>query len=74
MSVYDTLARLGIELPAAGAPAAAYVMAAQTGNTVFLSGHIARKDGKPWVGKLGDQLGTEEGKAAARAIAIDLLA
>ncbi|MCZ7153751.1 RidA family protein, partial [Salmonella enterica] len=49
-------------------------MAAQTGNTVFLSGHIARKDGKPWVGKLGDQLGTEEGKAAARAIAIDLLA
>lgn len=74
MSVYDTLARLGIELPAAGAPAAAYVMAAQTGNTVFLSGHIARKDGKQWVGKLGDQLGTEEGKAAARAIAIDLLA
>lgn len=74
MSVYDTLARLGIELPTAGAPAAAYVMAAQTGTTVFLSGHIARKDGKPWVGKLGDQLGTEEGKAAARAIAIDLLA
>ncbi|NSX05261.1 RidA family protein [Cupriavidus gilardii] len=74
MSVYDTLARLGIELPTAGTPAAAYVMAAQTGNTVFLSGHIARKDGKPWVGKLGDQLGTEDGKAAARAIAIDLLA
>ncbi|MCY0855982.1 RidA family protein [Cupriavidus sp. D39] len=74
MSVYDTLARLGIELPNAGAPAAAYVMAAQTGNTVFLSGHIARKDGKPWVGKLGKNLGTEDGKAAARAIAVDLLA
>ncbi|MGY8523948.1 RidA family protein [Paracidovorax citrulli] len=74
MSVYDTLSRLGIELPNAGAPAAAYVMAAQTGNTVFLSGHIARKDGKPWVGKLGQTLGTEEGKQAARAIAIDLLA
>ncbi|MDF3832768.1 RidA family protein [Cupriavidus basilensis] len=74
MSVYDTLARLGIELPTAGAPAAAYVMAAQTGNTVFLSGHIARKDGKPWVGKLGKDLTTEDGKAAARAIAVDLLA
>ncbi|KJK24274.1 L-PSP family endoribonuclease [Burkholderiaceae bacterium 16] len=74
MSVYDTLARLGIELPTAGAPAAAYVMAAQTGNTVFLSGHIARKDGKPWAGKLGKDLGTEDGKAAARSIAVDLLA
>lgn len=73
-SVYDTLARLGIELPAVNAPAAAYVMAAQTGNTVFLSGHIARKDGKVWTGKLGKDIDTESGKAAARAIAIDLLA
>ncbi|NUA31535.1 RidA family protein [Cupriavidus basilensis] len=74
MSVHDTLARLGIALPTAGAPAAAYVMAAQTGNTVFLSGHIARQDGKPWVGKLGKDLGTEDGKVAARGIAVDLLA
>jgi enamine deaminase RidA (YjgF/YER057c/UK114 family) len=49
-------------------------MAAQTGNTVFLSGHIARKDGKVWTGKLGKDIDTESGKAAARAIAIDLLA
>ncbi|CAJ0715910.1 hypothetical protein LMG6871_01613 [Ralstonia edaphis] len=68
------LKQLGIELPAAGAPAAAYVMAAQTGNQVFLSGHIAKKDGKPWVGKLGADMTTEQGKAAARAIAIDLIA
>ncbi|MBB3012000.1 RidA family protein [Cupriavidus alkaliphilus] len=73
-SVYDTLARLGIELPAVSTPAAAYVMAAQTGNTVFLSGHIARKDGKVWTGKLGQDIDTETGKAAARAVAIDLLA
>jgi enamine deaminase RidA (YjgF/YER057c/UK114 family) len=73
-NVYDKLKELGIELPTAGAPAAAYVMAAQSGNTVYLSGHIAKKDGKPWVGKLGDNLATEEGKAAARSIAIDLLA
>ena len=54
-------------------PAAAYVPFVQTGKLVFLSGHIARKDGKPWVGQLGLNLNTEEGKAAARAIAIDLL-
>jgi enamine deaminase RidA (YjgF/YER057c/UK114 family) len=74
LNVYDKLKELGIELPVAGAPAAAYVMSAQSGNTVYLSGHIAKKDGKPWVGKLGATLTTDEGKAAARAIAIDLLA
>ncbi|MGF6723969.1 enamine deaminase RidA (YjgF/YER057c/UK114 family) [Paraburkholderia sp. GAS41] len=73
-NVYDKLKELGIELPAAGAPAAAYVMSAQSGNTVYLSGHIAKKDGKVWAGKLGANLTTEEGKVAARSIAIDLLA
>ncbi|WP_175939863.1 RidA family protein [Caballeronia sp. BCC1704] len=73
-NVYDKLKELGIDLPSAGAPAAAYVMSAQSGNTVYLSGHIAKKDGKPYVGKLGDTLTTEEGKAAARNVAIDLIA
>jgi enamine deaminase RidA (YjgF/YER057c/UK114 family) len=73
-NVYDKLKELGIELPVAGAPAAAYVMAAQSGNTVYLSGHIAKKDGKVWVGKLGATMQTAEGQQAARSIAIDLLA
>ncbi|WP_322105822.1 RidA family protein [Paraburkholderia sp. J41] len=73
-NVYDRLEALGIELPQAGAPAAAYVMSAQSGNTVYLSGHIAKKDGKVWTGKLGDSLTTDDGKAAARAVAVDLLA
>ena len=73
-NIYDRLEELGIELPTAGAPAAAYVMSAQSGNTVYLSGHIAKKDGKVWAGKLGDNVTTEEGKAAARGVAIDLLA
>ncbi|ALL64525.1 Translation initiation inhibitor [Paraburkholderia caribensis MBA4] len=73
-NVYDKLKELGIELPVAGAPAAAYVMSAQSGNTVYLSGHIAKKDGKVWAGKLGDNVSTEEGKTAARSVAIDLLA
>ena|SRR6478736_7145420 len=74
MSVYDKLKALNIELPSVGAPAAAYVMYAQTGNTVFLSGHIAKKDGKPWAGQLGKNVTTEEGKQAARSVAVDLIA
>ena len=73
MSVYDKLAQLGISLPPVSTPAAAYVPFVQTGNLVFLSGHIARKDGKAWVGQLGDGLDTATGQQAARAIAIDLL-
>ena len=74
MSCYEKLKALNIALPALASPAAAYVMYAQTGNLVFLSGHIAKKEGKPWVGQLGHDMTTEEGKQAARAVAIDLLA
>ena len=73
MSVNDKLKELGITLPAVSTPAAAYVPFVRTGNLLFLSGHIARKEGKPWVGQLGRNMNTEEGKAAARTIAIDLL-
>ena len=73
-NISERLKTLGIDLPPPGPPAAAYVMAATTGNTVFLSGHIAKKEGKPWVGKLGKNMDTDTGKNAARAIAIDLLA
>ena len=73
MSVYDRLKSLGIELPPVSAPAAAYVPFVRTGNLVFLSGHIAKRDGKPWVGQLGRDTDTATGKLAARAIAIDLM-
>lgn len=73
MSISDRLQALGITLPPVAVPAAAYVPFVRSGNLVLLSGHIAKKDGKPWVGQLGLTMGTEEGKAAARAIAIDLL-
>ena len=73
MSVYDKLSELHIQLPPVAVPAAAYVPFVQTGKLVFLSGHIAKKDGKPWVGQLGRTMQTAEGKEAARAVAIDLL-
>jgi len=74
MSIYEKLAALKIELPAVAAPVAAYVMYAQTGNLVFISGHISKKDGKVLAGQLGRNMTTEEGKAAARSVAVDLIA
>src|SRR5947209_18060655 len=73
MSVYEKLRAMNISLPTATSPAGAYVPFVRTGNLVFVSGHIAKKDGKPWTGKLGAELATEQGKEAARGIAIDLL-
>ncbi len=73
MTIYAKLQSLNISLPPVAAPAAAYVPFVQTGKLVFLSGHIAKKDGKVWVGQLGRNTTTEEGQAAARAVAIDLM-
>ena len=77
MSESDTpsgrLAALGIVLPPVAVPAAAYVPFVRTGNLLFVSGHIAKREGKPWVGQLGLTMTTAEGQAAARAIAIDLM-
>jgi enamine deaminase RidA (YjgF/YER057c/UK114 family) len=73
MSIQARLQALGITLPPVAVPAAAYVPFVRTGHLVFISGHIAKKDGKAWVGQLGAGMDTAEGKTAARAIAIDLL-
>jgi enamine deaminase RidA (YjgF/YER057c/UK114 family) len=73
MSVYDKLKELGITLPPVATPAAAYVPFVQTGNLVFLSGHVAKKDGKAWVGQLGKDMNTADAKPAARAVAVDLM-
>lgn len=73
MSVYDKLKELGITLPPVAKPAAAYVPFVRTGNLVFVSGHIARREGKPVVGQLGKTMSTEEGQAAARGVAVDLM-
>ena len=71
--VAERLHALGITLPPAAVPAGAYVPFVRTGNLVFVSGHIARRDGKPVVGQLGTDMDTEAGKAAARGVAIDLM-
>jgi len=73
VSVYEKLQDLDITLPELTAPVAAFLPFVRVGNLLFLSGHIAKMDGKPWVGQLGRDLTTEQGKDAARAVAIDLL-
>ena len=71
--IYKTLAELNITLPPISVPAAAYVPYVQTGHLIFLSGNIAKKDGQVWVGQLGKNISLDEGKAAARVVAIGLL-
>lgn len=73
MDIYRRLEEMKITLPPVATPAAAYVPFVRTGALVFLSGHIAKRDGKPWVGQFGRNMTTDEGRAAARAVAIDLL-
>src|SRR5262249_379154 len=73
MNVYDKLKELEIKLPEPISPAAAFVMTVRTGNLLFVSGHIAKREGRAWTGQLGAELATQEGRQAARAAAIDVL-
>jgi enamine deaminase RidA (YjgF/YER057c/UK114 family) len=74
MSVYEKLAELEISLPEIKPPVAAFLPFVQSGNLLFVSGHIAKKSGRPWAGKLGSDLTTGQGQEAARGVAIELLA
>jgi enamine deaminase RidA (YjgF/YER057c/UK114 family) len=73
MAIHQRLKERNIQLPDVSVPAAAYVPYVQTGNLLFISGHIAKKDGKPWVGQLGTNMDTDIGRQAAESIAVDLL-
>lgn len=69
------LRELGIELPQAAAPAANYVPYVVTGNLVFVAGQVPFWNGElKYVGRLGDGFGVEEGQAAARTCALNVIA
>ena len=74
MSIESRLAELGVTLPDAPAPTANYVPYVQTGDIVYVSGQISQDANGPVKGKLGGDLGAEEGAAAAKLCAISLLA
>ena len=71
----ERLQQLGVSLPTPAAPVAAYVPCVRTGNHVYVSGQVPLVDGKPsHTGHLGDDVSLEDGRAAARNCAINLLA
>lgn len=74
MSIDKRLAGLGITLPAAPAPAGAYVACVQTGNLLFVSGQIASGRDGLITGRLGEDMDLAGGQAAARACGLALLA
>lgn len=69
------LAELGIELPAAPPPAAAYVPTVQTGNLLFTAGQVAVRDGTLLAeGKVGADVDLDTAVACARQCAVNVLA
>ena len=69
------LAATGIELPHAPAPFGAYVPAVQTGNLLFLTGMLPTVGHEPkFLGRAGKELNTEQGRRAAYAAALNVLA
>lgn len=76
MSNIDSrLAELGLTLPAAAAPVANYVGYTVSGKTVYISGQLPFRDGKlTCTGKLGAGVSIEEGYAAGRQCALNILA
>ncbi|MEZ5753044.1 MAG: RidA family protein [Paracoccaceae bacterium] len=73
-AIETRLAELGLTLPAAPAPAANYVPWVISGNQVFVSGQVSANAGGFITGKLGADLSTEQGAAAAQSCALSLLA
>jgi enamine deaminase RidA (YjgF/YER057c/UK114 family) len=74
MSIDDRLNELGIELPQAAAPVAAYVPVVISGGLAHVSGQLPFVDGQLVKGRLGESVTLEEGVAAARACGLMLLA
>jgi len=68
------LAELGLTLPEAAAPVAAYVPAVEAGGMLHISGQLPFRDGALVTGRLGDDVSLEDGQAAARACALMLVA
>lgn len=73
MSIDARLTELGIVIPESTPPVANYVTARQSGNLLFLSGHLGKRDGAVVTGRLGEDVDTDSGYDLARSAAIDLL-
>lgn len=70
----DRLKELGIRLPPPRAPLANYVPARRVGNLIYTAGQISGTSEHEVKGKLGQELGVEQGREAARISALNCLA
>lgn len=78
-SIRERLHALQITLPEEAPPVVpgyvpVFVPFVRSGNLLYLSGRLAKRDGQLWVGKLGERVTSAEGMQAARGIAIEMLA
>lgn len=74
-NIEKRLQEIGITLPPPGAPGGNYVPFVVVGELAFMAGQVAREAGKmKYVGKVGAALSVQEGAAAARLCAVNLLA
>ena len=75
MSVRDSLRDLGLEVPVATKPVAAYVPAMRTGNLIFTAGQLPLVDGQMVAtGKVGQEVDVEQAKKLAEICALNCLA
>ncbi len=74
MSIAARLAELGLALPAAAAPVAAYVPVVVAGGLAHVSGQLPFVEGRLVIGRLGEDVSLEQGSAAARACGLMILA
>ena len=75
MSVDENLKKLNIEIPMAPNPVGSYVAYKKTANLLFISGQISiDANGKITKGKLGKELSIEQGQAAAKLCAVNIIA
>lgn len=74
MTPEQKLKNMGITLPPPKIPSAAYMAVRQSGNLLYISGQSCKKNGKSlYEGKLGQELGIEEGQECARQCAINII-
>ena len=74
MTIDERLAELGIVLPAAAAPVAAYVPVVIVGGLAYVSGQVSFVDGALCTGRLGDDVSVEQGIIAAQGCGLMILA
>ena len=75
MSIYENLRKLNIKIPKAPDPVGSYVAYKKTSNLLFISGQISiDANGNIMKGKLGKELSIDQGKAAAKLCAINIIA